>query len=301
MDSEMTSKQRDEGGDMPSGVSAQVDGQPLASPSQDGPSVLIRRSIRRRLLGVMAGAGVLSGAPLVAMARLVDTVPRVKPSVVAVGTFQRTRNPSFAFRGTGFSVADGRLIATNAHVIPATVDAERMETIAIALPGPRGGSGVVRPARVVAKDDTRDLAVLRIEGDAIPPLTLDPANDSALEGQEIAFMGFPIGEALGLVPVTHRGIISAITPIGLPQIRARDLNPSLIRQLSSNPFLIYQLDATAYPGNSGSPVFDPDSGRVIAVINMVYVKSSKENILSDPSGISYAIPVRHLRDMISRI
>ncbi len=36
------------------------------------------------------------------------------------------------------------------------------------------------------------------------------------EGQVVAFIGFPIGGVLGLSPVTHRGIISAVTPIALP-------------------------------------------------------------------------------------
>ena len=50
----------------------------------------------------------------------------------------------------------------------------------------------------------------------------------------------------------------------------------MIRQLKSGTFNIFQLDATAYPGNSGSPVFDVASGEVIGVINMVFIKGSKE-------------------------
>ena len=61
---------------------------------------------------------------------------------------------------------------------------------------------------------------------------------------------------------------------------------------------MYQLDATAYPGNSGSPVFDTESNDVIAVINKVFVKSKKENVLSDPSGITYAIQVRYVRELL---
>ncbi|MFN4063813.1 MAG: trypsin-like peptidase domain-containing protein, partial [Parazoarcus communis] len=75
--------------------------------------------------------------------------------------------------------------------------------------------------------------------------------------------------------------------------------PALIRRLSGEVFRVYQLDATAYPGNSGSPVFDPETGEVVGVINMVFVKGTKENILSDPSGISYAIPVEHLSNLLN--
>ena len=38
-------------------------------------------------------------------------------------------------------------------------------------------------------------------------------------------------------------------------------------------FDVYQLDATAYPGNSGSPLLDADSGKVLGVINSVFVKA----------------------------
>lgn len=60
-----------------------------------------------------------------------------------------------------------------------------------------------------------------------------------------------------------------------------------------NPYKVFQLDATAYPGNSGSPLYDPGTGAVVGIINSVAVKESKENILSKPSGITYAIPAIH--------
>ena len=63
-------------------------------------------------------------------------------------------------------------------------------------------------------------------------------------------------------------------------------------------FRIFQLDATAYPGNSGSPVFDIASGDVIGVINMVFLKGLKESALTHPSGISYAIPANFLGELI---
>ena len=65
-----------------------------------------------------------------------------------------------------------------------------------------------------------------------------------------------------------------------------------------DPYNVLQLDATAYPGNSGSPVFEPDTGRVIAVINKVFVKKSKESILRSPSNITYAIPVKFVRALL---
>ena len=62
--------------------------------------------------------------------------------------------------------------------------------------------------------------------------------------------------------------------------------------------MVYQLDATAYPGNSGSPLYHASSGEVIGVINKVYVKSTREAVLSDPSAITYAIPIRFLLPLL---
>lgn len=256
--------------------------------------------MRRRVLGAVVAGAIVACVPAVATADLPATVVRVKPSIVAVGTFQRTRNPSFAFHGTGFAVGNGRLIATNAHVLPEKIATDAFETLAIATLSGNSGTIEVRPAKQVGFDEGRDLAVLSIEGSPLPALALAERVEVS-EGQDIAFTGFPIGNALGFFPVTHRGIISAITPIGIPQNRARELDPALIRRLANDPFRVYQLDATAYPGNSGSPVFHPVTGEVIGVINMVFVKSTKERVLSDPSGISYAIPVGYLAAMIASL
>jgi len=43
---------------------------------------------------------------------------------------------------------------------------------------------------------------------------------------------------------------------------------------------------------------DAATGEVLAVINMVLVKGSKESAITHPSGISYAIPVRFVRELV---
>jgi len=105
---------------------------------------------------------------------------------------------------------------------------------------------------------------------------------------------------LGLVPATHRGIVAAITPLAIPQAHAGDLDAAVVRRLGSGsgPFPVFQLDATAYPGNSGSPIYDPATGDVLGVVNMVFVKGTKEAALSQPSGITYAVPSTHLEALL---
>ena len=234
--------------------------------------------------------------PGIASAGLEELIAASKPSVVAVGTYSPTASPRFGFRGTGFVVGDGNLVITNAHVLPAELPTGA-GSLAIKPPG-QADEVQARSARVIGLDRAHDLALLRFEGDALPALAVAEAGQ-AREGMAVALIGFPIGGVLGYTPVTHRGIIASITSIVLPAATAQSLDPRAIRQLRQGSFDIFQLDATAYPGNSGSPVLNIASGQVIAVINMVLVRGSKESALRYPTGISYAIPARFVRELMA--
>ena len=233
-------------------------------------------------------------------AGLDEVVARAKRSVVAVGTYADLANPRFEFRGSGFAVADGNLVITNAHVLPESAAsspaADGQPRLVVMVPM-KGGNPGLRSATLVTADPAHDLALLRIDGPALPALLVGDAKD-VREGQSIAFIGFPIGGVLGFSPVTHRGIVSSITAIALPMPAARQLNAKAIQRLRAGSFDIYQLDATAYPGNSGGPVFDVDTGAVIGVINMVLVKGTKESALSQPSGITYAVPASFVAEIL---
>lgn len=233
-----------------------------------------------------------------AQADMPETIARIKPSIVVVGTYNKTASPQFVLRGTGFVVGDGISVATNAHVVPESVDMENGASLVVQV-GNGGTSTQLRRVLSVTRDQEHDLALLRIAGMPLPHLTLRNS-DSVREGQSIGFTGFPIGGALGFSPVTHRGMVSAVTPIALPSPKAQQLDAKVIRRLKEGAFNIFQLDATAYPGNSGSPVFDIDTGEVLGIINMVFIKSTKESVLSQPSGISYAIPSNFLQDLLAQ-
>jgi S1-C subfamily serine protease len=234
----------------------------------------------------------------------VETIPKVKSSVVIVGTYSATASPRFTLRGTGFVVGDGNWVVTNAHVLAdsAQVDTEarlvvQVRTEAHGLTGQ--GDLQMRQATVLELDRMHDLVLLQIDGAPVAPLDLRNS-DLLREGQGIAFIGFPIGGALGFSAVTHRGTISSITPVALPAPSGQQLSARSVASLRSGNFNIIQLDGTAYPGNSGGPLFDPDTGEVLGVINMVFVKSTKESVLSEPSGISYAIPANFVQQLLLR-
>jgi S1-C subfamily serine protease len=229
-------------------------------------------------------------------ASLVSLIATLKASVLPVGTYNATDNPRFGFRGTGFVVGDGSLIATNFHVLPEVVSLGNTSLAVVAFRTPTEPQGQVRRVRLVASDRVRDLALLQLEGTPLSPLVLDDV--PAREGQNIALMGFPIGSALGFAPVTHHGIVSSITTAALPAPTAGQLDPRAVAALRNGNFEIYQLDATAYPGNSGGPLFDAETGRVLGIVNMVLVKGNRESAISSPTGISYAVPVSSLRELM---
>ena len=230
-------------------------------------------------------------------ADLPSLIAAAKPSVVPVGTFNATANPRFEFRGSGFVVGDGNLVATNFHVLADGAESESGPQMAV-LGNRVGNEAEVRKARVVATDRNRDLALLKIEGPPMPALTLAEAG-SAREGQRIALIGFPIGGTLGFAAVTHSGIVASVTTVGLPAPSARQLDPRAISQLRRGNFEVLQLDAIAYPGNSGGPLIDAETGQVLGIINMVLIKGTRESALSSPTGITYAVPVGLLRELLS--
>jgi S1-C subfamily serine protease len=229
--------------------------------------------------------------------KLPDTIVRIKRGVVGVGTMQKTRRPPAILSGTGFVVADGRHVVTNAHNIPEKLNKAKKESFAVFVG--QGKNAEIRAVQVVSVDERHDLAILKFGGKPLTPLRL--AVDNAVrEGEVYAFTGYPLGAVLGLYAATNRGIISAISPIIIPPSHGQQLSKDLIKHLQK-PFVVFQLDATAYPGNSGSPLYNPATGRIVGIINMVFVKGKKENAITNPSGITYAIPVRHARKLLNKL
>ena len=248
---------------------------------------------RRSFLTWMCALAALVSMP--AVADFPDIVAQVKSSVVAVGTFQPTRNPQFKFRGTGFIAGNGNLVVTNAHVLGDPLDNNESFVIGV----PAQGRVTVRPVVKQASDPDHDLLVLRFEGQPLPALKLADSN-AVREGQDIAFTGFPLGATLGVVAATNRGIVSAITPVGQPAVSASQLDARSVRRLASGTYAVFQIDAVSYPGNSGSPLYDYHTGEVIGVMNMVFIKGLKESALSSPSGISYAIPSQYIKVLLTQ-
>jgi len=249
---------------------------------------------QRSASSLWAVLALLLSAP--AMADVADMLLNVKPAVVGVGTFSPTGRPRANLQGTGFAVLDGSYVVSCAHIFTQQLDSEKNETFAVFLGRDRQMS--VRTAQLVVIDKAHDLALLKIAGTPLPTLKLGDSTQ-AREGWQLYFTGYPIGSVLGLNPSTHRAGLAAIIPIFTPVANASQLNVHALKQ-ASDAYEVFELDAVAYPGNSGSPLWHPDTGEVLGVLNSVYVKGVKETALSAPSGISYAIPAKYVRALLEQ-
>jgi serine protease Do len=251
---------------------------------------------KRRLLILKPFLWILFGLSVNAHSHsITEIVARVKPSVVGVGVYDALGAQTHQLQGTGFVFGDGTLVATNYHVIDKELDPQKVQYHIVFIG--TGRNPKIAKVEIIASDREHDLAILKLPS-PLTPLKLSSPN-YVDDGTEVLLTGFPIGAVLGLYPATHRGIIAATTPNVIPTQHSSQLSINILDRLDKK-FMIYQLDITAYPGNSGSPLYDAKSGVVVGILNKVFVKESKESVLEKPSGISYAIPVKYLIDLVNR-
>ena len=141
------------------------------------------------LIFLLSGPAMASDLP--------DAIKQVRRSVVAIGTHQTLGQPPIRLMGTGFVVADGGYIITNAHVLPKLLDAKNQESL-------QAFSGIEANVRnfeldVVAEDTEHDLALLRIVGRCKIAALEILAKNMVPEGTRTAITGYPLGSLAGAV------------------------------------------------------------------------------------------------------
>jgi serine protease Do len=159
--------------------------------------------------------------------------------------------------GTGFIVSKDGYILTNNHVV---ADADK---VTVTLLDKR-----VFDAKVIGRDPTTDVAVIKIDGNNLPVATLGDDNVARV-GQWVVAIGNP----LGLDFTVTAGIISA---------KGRPLNGLLGGRYEITDYI--QTDAAINPGNSGGPLVNI-RGEVIG-INSAIASST-----GFYAGYGFAIPV----------
>ncbi|MEK7537428.1 MAG: trypsin-like peptidase domain-containing protein [Patescibacteria group bacterium] len=143
--------------------------------------------------------------------------------------------------GSGFVVGAGGLIVTNKHVVD---DDQADYTVVM-------NDGKKYDAKVVAKDPTNDVAVVKIDAKDLPTLSLSNSDD-VQSGQTVIAIGNALGQYRNTVT---KGIISG---------QARTITAGDSSGQSETLEDVFQTDAAINPGNSGGPLLDL-TGRVIAI------------------------------------
>lgn len=160
-------------------------------------------------------------------------------------------------QGSGFLVDPEGLVLTNYHVIRGATNARvRLSS----------GDFYDRVA-VMATDERRDLAILKISGFGLPTLPLGNSDEVRIGTDVVA-----IGSPMGLENTVSTGIISG-------------------RRTEPEGFRLLQITAPASTGSSGGPVLDR-SGHVIGIAASQF---------RNGQNLNFAVPVNYARGMLAEL
>ncbi|MBJ41574.1 MAG: serine peptidase [Gammaproteobacteria bacterium] len=172
---------------------------------------------------------------------------------------QSRKTPSF---GSGFILSADGYIMTNNHVI------SNADEITIRL-----SDDTVLDAKLIGQDERSDLALLKVEANNLPTVSIGDSNNLKLGEWVLA-----IGSPFGFDHTVTAGIVSG---------KKRNLpNESYV------PYI--QTDVAINPGNSGGPLFNLQ-GEVVGVNAQIYTRSGGF------MGVSFAIPAETLSNVYRQL
>jgi len=244
--------------------------------------------------GTMQATAPRAGAPL----SFADMVAKLQPAVVNISTKQtivqqQNDNPFagtpfgqlFGFGGqggqggapvrrqgaslgSGFIISPDGYVVTNNHVIAPGARGASVDEITVTLPDRKEYT-----ARVVGRDPTSDLALLKINATNLPFVKFGDSTRARVGDWVVA-----IGNPFGLGGTVTAGIVSAVH-----------------RVTGAGTDRFIQTDASINQGNSGGPMFDLN-GNVIGINSQILGSQGGGNI-----GIGFAIPAEDARPVIETL
>lgn len=153
--------------------------------------------------------------------------------------------------GSGFIISSDGYILTNQHVVGS---ADRVTVLF--------NNGFEFEAEVIRQKHIRDVALIKIKGKGFTPLSIKDASEDLLPGTEVIAIGTPKLQELN--QSVTKGIISGK------------------RTIDKNTYL--QTDVAVNGGNSGGPLIDVETGKVVGIV------VGKLNA-SGVEGINFGIPI----------
>lgn len=225
---------------------------------------------------------------------LKDKIKKVRRSIIAIGF--RPEPNKMTIIGSGFAVSDDGKVLSSAHLYRKLKPENTPHLMGMAMTEQRPND-LERykwfPLKLIKKEDRNDTALLQIEGYEDTLLKkLNLGNSENVEvGDEVYFIGFPyaavlINEGFGITLIANKGIISNIKRDGTDPGRKR------------NWFIV---DAISNPGNSGCPLIDLKTNKVIGIMAITWRKKSKTHETLDirePMHIAGARPINLAKDLL---
>lgn len=205
-----------------------------------------------------------SGAltPAQVYAQNVSSVVAITNKGVTAGMFGQE---SFTGTGSGFVLTADGYVLTNHHVI------DGAQSITVTL-----SDGTEYAAQLVGSDAVSDVALLKIDGQNLPAVSI--GNSDNLEvGDQVAAIGNPLGELTSTQTV---GYVSA-------KDRSVNTDGTIINML--------QTDAAINSGNSGGPLFNMN-GEVVGITTAKYSGSTSSG--ASIEGIGFAIPINDVMKLV---
>lgn len=170
--------------------------------------------------------------------------------------------------GSGVAISADGYIVTNNHVV------DQADELVVTLNNKKDYK-----AKVVGKDPSTDLAVIKIEANNLPYLSFANSDDVHL-GQWVLAIGYP----LNLETTVTSGIVSA-----------KSRNIGINSRNSNSPIESFiQTDAAVNPGNSGGALVNTDG-------NVIGINSAIASPTGSYAGYAYAIPSNLVQKVVTDI
>ncbi|MEX2008175.1 MAG: serine protease [Candidatus Spechtbacterales bacterium] len=230
---------------------------------------------------------------------LQEKVKGTRASVVAIGFSPAPGRVTIT--GSGFCISDDGKILTVAHIYNQTPLEFQPKLMAMVMTEQeeRGLERYAwRPLSLIGKDDKNDVAVFQVkdcEQTLLKPLELGDSEDVEV-GQDMYFVGFPyaaqlMNEGFGITLIVNKAIVSNVKQDGQ--------DPEYPR----NWFIV---DAISNPGNSGAPLIDAETNRVVGVMSIAFSIRSQNPKYSDldirgPMHIAGAKPINAVKGLLGGV
>lgn len=166
-------------------------------------------------------------------------------------------------KGTGFNIAPNGLIITNEHVV------DHSNIVNVHFKANKSYVG-----EVVAKYPELDIAIIKINAENLPSLTLNYEETAWQTGEDVVFIGNP----LSFTQIANEGVIIGETT------------------LKNWEKPVMMIEAPIYRGNSGSPVIN-NEGEVIGVVFATIPNPSSES----KGIVGVATPISQIEEIIKKV